>query len=107
MKKVGRLEPVCSKLTLRLAQLNGPANRNCGIYAFVCLFVVLPPLFGSFSSGCFFSLFPFFSFSHHLGFTVTTKVTQGAKNFGSFLYSGLSKASAKIKETVKDNVSII
>lgn len=38
-------------------------------------------------------------------FSVTTKVTQGAKNFGSFLYSSLNKAGAKIKETVKDNVS--
>lgn len=36
---------------------------------------------------------------------VTTKVTQGAKNFGSFLYSAVNKASSKIKETVKDNVS--
>ncbi|XP_055314796.1 synapse-associated protein of 47 kDa isoform X4 [Sitodiplosis mosellana] len=34
---------------------------------------------------------------------VTTKVTQGAKNFGSFLYSAVNKASSKIKETVKDN----
>lgn len=37
--------------------------------------------------------------------SVTTKVTQGAKNFGSFLYSAVNKAGAKIKETVKDNVS--
>lgn len=36
---------------------------------------------------------------------VTTKVTQGAKTFGSFLYSAVNKAGAKIKETVKDNVS--
>lgn len=39
--------------------------------------------------------------------TVTTKVTQGAKTFGSFLYSAVNKAGAKIKETVKDNVSMI
>lgn len=39
------------------------------------------------------------------GFAVTTKVTQGAKTFGSFLYSAVNKAGAKIKETVKDNVS--
>lgn len=38
--------------------------------------------------------------------SVTGKVTQGAKNFGSFLYSSLNKAGAKIKETVKDNVSV-
>lgn len=38
-------------------------------------------------------------------FPVTTKVTQGAKTFGSFLYSAVNKAGAKIKETVKDNVS--
>lgn len=38
-------------------------------------------------------------------FAVTTKVTQGAKTFGSFLYSAVNKASSKIKETVKDNVS--
>lgn len=37
--------------------------------------------------------------------SVTTKVTQGAKTFGSFLYSAVNKAGAKIKETVKDNVS--
>lgn len=36
---------------------------------------------------------------------MTTKVTQGAKTFGSFLYSAVNKAGAKIKETVKDNVS--
>lgn len=36
--------------------------------------------------------------------TVTTKVTQGAKTFGSFLYSAVNKAGAKIKESVKDNV---
>lgn len=40
-------------------------------------------------------------------FTVTTKVTQGAKTFGSFLYSAVNKAGAKIKESVKDNVSNI
>lgn len=34
---------------------------------------------------------------------VTTKVTQGAKTFGSFLYSAVNKAGAKIKESVKDN----
>ncbi|GAB0097132.1 synapse-associated protein of 47 kDa [Sergentomyia squamirostris] len=34
---------------------------------------------------------------------VTTKVTQGVKSFGSFLYSSVNKAGAKIKETVKDN----
>lgn len=49
---------------------------------------------------CSFSVF--FFFSHAI---VTTKVTQGAKNFGSFLYSAVNKASSKIKETVKDNVS--
>lgn len=38
---------------------------------------------------------------------VTTKVTQGAKTFGSFLYSAVNKAGAKIKESVKDNVRII
>lgn len=38
-------------------------------------------------------------------FLVTTKVTQGAKTFGSFLYSAVNKAGAKIKETVKDNVN--
>lgn len=32
-------------------------------------------------------------------------MTQGAKTFGSFLYSAVNKAGAKIKETVKDNVS--
>lgn len=36
---------------------------------------------------------------------VTTKVTQGAKTFGSFLYSAVNKAGSKIKESVKDNVS--
>ncbi|XP_037953709.1 synapse-associated protein of 47 kDa isoform X4 [Teleopsis dalmanni] len=34
---------------------------------------------------------------------VTTKVTQQAKHFGSFLSSAINKAGAKIKETVKDN----
>ncbi|XP_068157513.1 synapse-associated protein of 47 kDa isoform X2 [Drosophila tropicalis] len=34
---------------------------------------------------------------------VTTKVTQQAKHFGSFLSSAISKAGTKIKETVKDN----
>ncbi|SPP84286.1 synapse-associated protein of 47 kDa isoform X9 [Drosophila guanche] len=34
---------------------------------------------------------------------VTTKVTQQAKHFGSFLSSAISKAGSKIKETVKDN----
>uniref|UniRef100_A0A6B2EH72 Putative synapse-associated protein n=1 Tax=Phlebotomus kandelakii TaxID=1109342 RepID=A0A6B2EH72_9DIPT len=38
---------------------------------------------------------------------VTTKVTQGVKSFGSFLYSSVNKAGAKIKETVKDNQSIL
>ncbi|KAH8243446.1 hypothetical protein KR032_007495 [Drosophila birchii] len=36
---------------------------------------------------------------------ITTKVTQQAKHFGSFLSSAISKAGSKIKETVKDNVS--
>lgn len=36
---------------------------------------------------------------------VTTKVTQGAKTFGSFLYSAANKAGSKIKESVKSNVS--
>uniref|UniRef100_U5ETZ9 Putative synapse-associated protein n=1 Tax=Corethrella appendiculata TaxID=1370023 RepID=U5ETZ9_9DIPT len=34
---------------------------------------------------------------------VTHKVTAGAKSFGSFLYSNISKAGAKITETVKHN----
>ncbi|XP_037953700.1 synapse-associated protein of 47 kDa isoform X1 [Teleopsis dalmanni] len=34
---------------------------------------------------------------------ITTKVTQQAKHFGSFLSSAINKAGAKIKETVKDN----
>ncbi|XP_062121571.1 synapse-associated protein of 47 kDa isoform X2 [Drosophila sulfurigaster albostrigata] len=34
---------------------------------------------------------------------ITTKVTQQAKHFGSFLSSAISKAGSKIKETVKDN----
>ncbi|XP_017118843.1 synapse-associated protein of 47 kDa isoform X13 [Drosophila elegans] len=34
---------------------------------------------------------------------ITTKVTQQAKHFGSFLSSAISKAGTKIKETVKDN----
>ncbi|XP_012158229.1 synapse-associated protein of 47 kDa isoform X11 [Ceratitis capitata] len=34
---------------------------------------------------------------------VTTKVTQQAKHFGSFLSSAINKAGAKIKETVKEN----
>lgn len=37
---------------------------------------------------------------------VTTKVTQGAKTFGSFLYSAANKAGSKIKESVKANVRI-
>ena len=37
---------------------------------------------------------------------VTHKVTAGAKSFGSFLYGAVNKAGAKIKESVKDNVSI-
>jgi hypothetical protein len=36
---------------------------------------------------------------------VTHKVTAGAKSFGSFLYSSINKAGAKISETVKHNVS--
>lgn len=38
-------------------------------------------------------------------FSVTNKVTAGAKSFGSFLAGAVSKAGARIKETVKDNVS--
>lgn len=38
--------------------------------------------------------------------SVTTKVTQQAKHFGSFLTSAFSEAGSKIKETVKKNVSI-
>ncbi|XP_012158182.1 synapse-associated protein of 47 kDa isoform X3 [Ceratitis capitata] len=34
---------------------------------------------------------------------ITTKVTQQAKHFGSFLSSAINKAGAKIKETVKEN----
>ncbi|XP_067636295.1 synapse-associated protein of 47 kDa isoform X3 [Eurosta solidaginis] len=34
---------------------------------------------------------------------VTTKVTQQAKHFGSFLSSAINKAGAKIKESVKEN----
>ncbi|KAL9888880.1 synapse-associated protein 47kD isoform 4-T11 [Glossina fuscipes fuscipes] len=34
---------------------------------------------------------------------VTTKVTQQAKHFGSFLTSAISKAGTRIKETVKEN----
>lgn len=37
---------------------------------------------------------------------VTAKVSQSAKTFGSFLYSAVNKAGAKIKKTVEDNVSI-
>lgn len=37
--------------------------------------------------------------------SVTHKVTAGAKSFGSFLYGAVNKAGAKIKESVKDNVS--
>jgi hypothetical protein len=36
---------------------------------------------------------------------VTHKVTAGAKSFGSFFSGVANKAGAKIKETVKDNVS--
>lgn len=36
---------------------------------------------------------------------VTHKVTAGAKSFGSFFSGVVNKAGAKIKETVKDNVS--
>lgn len=47
------------------------------------------------------------TYSHRflLSVKVTTKVTQGAKTFGSFLYSSVNKAGSKIKESVKDNVS--
>lgn len=38
--------------------------------------------------------------------SVTHKVTAGAKSFGSFFTGVVNKAGAKIKETVKDNVSI-
>lgn len=38
---------------------------------------------------------------------VTTKVTAGAKSFGSFFSGVANKAGAKIKETVKDNVSLL
>uniref|UniRef100_A0A1A9WJI3 BSD domain-containing protein n=1 Tax=Glossina brevipalpis TaxID=37001 RepID=A0A1A9WJI3_9MUSC len=34
---------------------------------------------------------------------ITTKVTQQAKHFGSFLTSAISKAGTRIKETVKEN----
>jgi hypothetical protein len=36
---------------------------------------------------------------------VTNKMTAGAKSFGSFFTGVVNKAGAKIKETVKDNVS--
>lgn len=36
---------------------------------------------------------------------MTHKVTAGAKSFGSFFSGVVNKAGAKIKETVKDNVS--
>lgn len=36
---------------------------------------------------------------------VTTKVTQGVKSFGSFLYSSATKAGEKIKKTVDSHVS--
>lgn len=39
-------------------------------------------------------------------FSVTNKMTAGAKSFGSFFTGVVNKAGAKIKETVKDNVSI-
>lgn len=39
-------------------------------------------------------------------FLVTHKVTAGAKSFGSFFSGVVNKAGAKIKETVKDNVSV-
>lgn len=51
--------------------------------------------------------FFYLSFRSNFSMTVTTKVTQGAKTFGSFLYSAVNKAGAKIKETVKDNVSFL
>lgn len=38
---------------------------------------------------------------------MTTKVTAGAKSFGSFFSGVANKAGAKIKETVKDNVSYV
>lgn len=41
-----------------------------------------------------------------LGLLVTHKVTAGAKSFGSFFSGVANKAGAKIKETVKDNVSL-
>lgn len=47
-------------------------------------------------------------------FSVQSKALAGAKSFGSFLYSAVNKAgktvseaSAKIKETVEKNVSIV
>lgn len=55
----------------------------------------------------FYSSCPLTFFYFGLKYSVTTKVTQGAKNFGSFLYSAVNKASSKIKETVKDNVSSV
>jgi hypothetical protein len=36
---------------------------------------------------------------------VTNKMTAGAKSFGSFFTGVVNKAGAKIKESVKDNVS--
>lgn len=36
---------------------------------------------------------------------VTTKMTQGVKSFGSFLYSSAHKAGEKIKKTVDSHVS--
>lgn len=48
----------------------------------------------------------------HFVFSVSTKALQGAKTFGSFLYSAVNKAGktvseagAKIKKTVGENVS--
>lgn len=37
--------------------------------------------------------------------SVTTKVTAGAKSFGSFLYSAVNKVGDKVKESVVHNVS--
>lgn len=47
---------------------------------------------------------PFFNYSISL-LLVTNKMTAGAKSFGSFFTGVVNKAGAKIKETVKDNVS--
>ena len=46
-----------------------------------------------------------FSIAFLFFFAVTNKMTAGAKSFGSFFTGVVNKAGAKIKETVKDNVS--